>query len=208
MASSPAKFFTLDSFELEGKRVYLRVDINSPINPISGEVMGLTRFMSHLDTIRELHNSKVVIVGHQSRPGKDDFTSLKTHAEQLEKITGRPIEFIDSLFGSDARNRIRHMENGEIIMLENTRFYTEETDIDPMDADLAESTHFVKNLSELFDYYVIDAFPTIHRAQTSLGCGHGFKDFPGAHRKLFDFIHPHRPIEEYCLGFPDFLHKT
>ncbi len=168
MASSPAKFFTLDSFDLEGKRVYLRVDINSPINPISGEVMGLNRFMSHLDTIRELHNSKLVVVAHQSRPGKDDFTSLKTHAEQMEKITGRPIEFIDSLFGSEARNKIRHMEDGEIIMLENTRFYTEETDIDPMDAELAESTHFVKNLSELFDYYVIDAFPTIHRAQTSL----------------------------------------
>ena len=168
MASSPAKFFTLDDFDLEGKRVYLRVDINSPINPISGEVMGLSRFTSHLETIRELHSSKLVIVGHQSRPGKDDFTSLKTHAEQLEKLTGRPIMFLDSLFGTEARNSIRHMEDGEIIMLENTRFYTEETDIDPMDADLAESTHFVKNLSELFDYYVIDAFPTIHRAQTSL----------------------------------------
>ncbi len=168
MASSPAKFFTLDHFDLEGKRIYLRVDINSPINPISGEVMGLSRFMSHLETIRELSNSKLVIVGHQSRPGKEDFTSLRTHAEQLEKLTGRPIKFLDSLFGSEARNSIRKMENGEIIMLENTRFYSEETAIDPMEADLAESTHFVKNLSELFDYYVIDAFPTIHRAQTSL----------------------------------------
>ena len=168
MASSPARFFTLDDFELEGKRIYLRVDINSPINPITGEVMGLSRFISHLDTIRELHKSKVVIVAHQSRPGKDDFTSLHTHAEHLEKITGRPIEFVDSLFGSDARNRIRRMEDGDIIMLENTRFYSEEVDIDAMDPELVESTHIVRNLSELFDYYVIDAFPTIHRAQTSL----------------------------------------
>lgn len=168
MSSSPAKFFTLDDFDLEGKRVYLRVDINSPINPITGEVMGLSRFMSHLDTIRELSRSKVVVVGHQSRPGKDDFTSLRTHSEHLEKLTGRPVEFIDSLFGTEARNKIRHMEDGDIIMLENTRFYSEEVSINAMDPELVESTHFVRNLGELFDYYVIDAFPTIHRSQTSL----------------------------------------
>lgn len=168
MASSPAKFFTLDQFDLEGKRVYLRVDINSPINPITGEVMGFSRFMSHIETISELHNSKLVIVAHQSRPGKDDFTSLRSHAEHLSRITGRQVDFVDSLFGSEARNRIRHMEDGDIIMLENTRFYSEEVDIKAMDADLVESTHIVKNLGELFDYYVIDAFPTIHRAQTSL----------------------------------------
>ncbi len=168
MAPSPAKFFTLDQFDLEGKRVYLRIDINSPINPISGEVMGLSRFISHLDTISELNKSKLVIAAHQSRPGKDDFTSLRTHSEQLEKLTGRPIQFVDSLFGTEARNKIRQMEDGDIILLENTRFYSEETGIDAMDADLVESTHIVKNLGELFDYFVIDAFPTIHRAQTSL----------------------------------------
>lgn len=168
MASSPAKFFTLDQFNLEGKRIYLRVDINSPINPISGEVMGLSRFMSHLNTISELHNSKLVIVAHQSRPGKDDFTSLRTHSEHLEKLTGRPVEFADSLFGLDVRNRIRRMEDGDILMLENTRFYSEEININAMDPELVESTHVVKNLGELFDYFVIDAFPTIHRAQTSL----------------------------------------
>ncbi len=168
MAFSPAKFFTLDQFNFQGKRVYLRIDINSPINPINGEVMGLSRFISHLDTIKELHNSKLVIVAHQSRPGKDDFTSLRKHAEQMEKLTGRSIQFVDSLFGSVARNSIRNMEDGEIIMLENTRFYSEETMIDAMDAQLVESSHFVRNLGELFDYFVIDAFPAIHRAQTSL----------------------------------------
>lgn len=168
MAFSPAKFFTLDQFDLEGKRVFLRIDVNSPINPINGEVMGLSRFVSHLPTINELHNTKLVIVAHQSRPGKDDFTSLRAHAEQLEKLTGRRIEFVDSLFGSFARGKIRAMNEGDIIMLENTRFYSEETGIDAMDSDLVESSHFVRNLGELFDYFVIDAFPAIHRAQTSL----------------------------------------
>ncbi|MCL4480790.1 MAG: phosphoglycerate kinase, partial [Candidatus Thermoplasmatota archaeon] len=94
------------------------------------------------------------------------FTSC--HAEQLEKLIGRSVEFVDSLFGSDARSRIRRMKPGDIIMLENSRFYSEEVDIDAEDIEVAESTHIVKNLVDLFDYFVIDAFPAIHRAQTSL----------------------------------------
>jgi phosphoglycerate kinase len=158
----------MDDFNFDGKRVYLRLDINSPIHPLSGDVMGASRFISHLDTIRELHNSKLVIVGHQSRPGKSDFTSMRKHAEQLEKLLGKPVQFVDSLFGSEVRNRIRKMNDGDIIMLENSRFYSEEVVVEADDIDIAESTHIVRNLGPLFDYFIIDAFPAIHRAQTSL----------------------------------------
>ena len=168
MSVTPDKFFTMDDFNFDGKRVYLRLDINSPIHPLSGDVMGASRFISHLDTIRELHNSKLVIVGHQSRPGKSDFTSMRKHAEQLEKLLGKPVQFVDSLFGSEARNRIRKMNDGDIIMLENSRFYSEEVVVEADDIDIAESTHIVRNLGPLFDYFIIDAFPAIHRAQTSL----------------------------------------
>ena len=161
-------FFTLDSFDLRGRHIYLRLDVNSPINPIDGNIMSSARFESHLDTLRDLSESMVVLVAHQSRPGKNDFTSLNRHAEKLERILGRPVEFIDSLFGKEVRNRIRKMEPGDIIMLENTRFYSEEVDIDAGDIDAVESTHIVRNLVDLFDYFVIDAFPAIHRAQTSL----------------------------------------
>ncbi|MCL4336064.1 MAG: phosphoglycerate kinase [Candidatus Thermoplasmatota archaeon] len=168
MSVTPDRFFTMDDFNFDGKRVYLRLDINSPIHPLSGDVMGASRFISHLDTIRELHNSKLVIVGHQSRPGKSDFTSMRKHAEQLEKLLGKPVQFVDSLFGSEVRNRIRKMNDGDIIMLENSRFYSEEVVVEADDIDIAESTHIVRNLGPLFDYFIIDAFPAIHRAQTSL----------------------------------------
>ena len=158
----------MDDFNFDGKRVYLRLDINSPINPLSGDVMGASRFISHLDTIRELHNSKLVIVGHQSRPGKSDFTSMRKHAEQLEKLLGKPVQFIDSMFGSEVRSRVRRMNDGDIIMLENSRFYSEEVVVEADDIDIVESTHIVRNLGPLFDYFIIDAFPAIHRAQTSL----------------------------------------
>ena len=161
-------FFTLDSFDLRGRHIFLRLDVNSPINPIDGNIMSSARFESHLETLRDLSESMVVLVAHQSRPGKNDFTSLNRHAEKLERILGRPVEFIDSLFGKEVRNRIRKMEPGDIIMLENTRFYSEEVDIDAGDIDAVESTHIVRNLVDLFDYFVIDAFPAIHRAQTSL----------------------------------------
>ncbi|MCL6090363.1 MAG: phosphoglycerate kinase [Candidatus Thermoplasmatota archaeon] len=168
MSVTPDRFFTMDDFNFDGKRVYLRLDINSPIHPLSGDVMGASRFISHLDTIRELHNSKLVIVGHQSRPGKSDFTSMRKHAEQLEKLLGKPVQFVDSLFGSEVRNRIRKMNDGDIMMLENSRFYSEEVVVEADDIDIAESTHIVRNLGPLFDYFIIDAFPAIHRAQTSL----------------------------------------
>lgn len=168
MSRYTGKFFTLDDFDLKGKLVYLRLDINSPINPISGTIMSNARFVSHLETIRELSVSRLVLVAHQSRPGKNDFTSLRNHAEQLEKLIGRPVEFVDSLFGSEVRSRIRKMRPGDIIMLENSRFYSEEVDIDAEDIDTVESTHIVRNLSDLFDYFVIDAFPAIHRSQTTL----------------------------------------
>lgn len=168
MSPGGKRFFVLDDFNLKGATVFLRIDINSPISPIDGSILDDSRFMSHLDTISELKDSKLVIACHQSRPGKSDFTSLMRHSEILEKITGRKIRFIDSLFSSEVIRGIREMKPGDVIMLENTRFYSEEIDIDPSDLEAVEGTNFVKNLSGVFDYYVIDAFPTIHRAQVSL----------------------------------------
>ena len=168
MSPGGKRFFVLDDFNLKGATVFLRIDINSPISPIDGSILDDSRFMSHLDTISELKDSKLVIACHQSRPGKSDFTSLMRHSEILEKITGRKIRFIDSLFSSEVIRGIREMKPGDVIMLENTRFYSEEIDIDPSDLEAVEGTNFVKNLSAVFDYYVIDAFPTIHRAQVSL----------------------------------------
>ncbi len=168
MAHAQKRFYVMDDFDLRGKTVFLRVDINSPISPADGSILDHSRFMSHLDTIGELSESKLVIAAHQSRPGKDDFTSLYRHSQELEMITGRKVRFIDSLFGHEVTRAVREMADGDILMLENTRFYSEEVVIDPEDIETMEHTHLVRNLSSLFDYYIIDAFPAIHRAQTSL----------------------------------------
>ncbi|SMD30832.1 phosphoglycerate kinase [Picrophilus oshimae] len=159
-------FFTMDDFDLDGKRIYLRIDINSPVNPETGEILDDSRFRAYSKTINELKSSKVVIVSHQSRPGKNDFTSLMGHARYMSNIIKKEIKFIDSLFSHDAINAISNMSAGDIIMLENSRFYSEET----LNADFEtiKNTHIVRRLSPLFDYYVIDAFPAIHRAQTTL----------------------------------------
>ncbi len=164
-------FFTMDDFDFADKTIYLRIDINSPINPITDEILDDSRFKSYIDTLNELNNSKTVIVAHQGRPGESDFISLKYHALHLSKIIKRDIEFVDSLFGENVKKSIREMKNGDIIMLENSRFYSEEVSIN-FDDETVENTHIVKSLSPLFDYYIIDSFATIHRPQTTLT---GFK---------------------------------
>lgn len=161
-------YFTMDDFDFSGKTVFLRLDINSPINPASGEVMGYSRFKAHLQTIRELDNARLVLVSHQSRPGKDDFTSLKDHAFHLSTMLRKKISFYDHLFGSRVTDAIRDMKDGDIIMLENSRFYSEEVSLKNADLETMISSHIVKNLSPLFDYYIIDAFPAIHRNQITL----------------------------------------
>jgi phosphoglycerate kinase len=160
-------FYTMDDFDFNGKRVYLRIDINSPINPINGEILDDTRFGHYMETIKELKNSKVVIVAHQGRPGDSDFVSLRPHARYLGRMLNREVKFIDALIGTEPEKAIREMKNGDIIMLENSRFYSEEVVITD-DGNSLQNTHIVKNLSQLFDYYIIDAFAAIHRAQTTL----------------------------------------
>lgn len=168
MAEESGKFFTLDSFDLKGKTVLLRLDLNSPIHPITGEILSESRLKSHVRTINDLKSSRVVILAHQSRPGKNDFISLREHSRRLQRLVGRKITFVDSLFNSSAVNEISKMKDGDILMLENTRFYSEDVSIDSTDYDILESTNFVKNLSQVTDYFVNDAFPAIHRPQTSL----------------------------------------
>lgn len=162
------KFFTLDDYDLTDKTVLLRLDINSPIHPLTGEIMGDARFRSHIPTIDRLKNSKVVILAHQSRPGKADFTSLESHARRLERLLGRRVKYIDSICGPTALNAIRAMKSGDILMLENTRFFSEDVTFEKEDLESMETSNMVRNLSSVVDVFVNDAFPAIHRHQTSL----------------------------------------
>ena len=114
------QFKTMDDVDFESKTVLVRVDVNSPVDPLSGDLLDDTRMVLHSTTISELSDrgARVVIIAHQSRPGKSDFTTLKQHAEVLSNITGKEVQYVDSIFSSYVKNTIKNMVNGEIILLE------------------------------------------------------------------------------------------
>lgn len=161
-------FKTMDDYDFEGKTVLVRVDVNSPVDPIEGELLDDTRMVLHSTTIRELSDdgAKVVLIAHQSRPGKSDFTTLKQHALSLSNIIGKDVQYVDSIFSKETQNIISNMVNGEIILLENVRFYSEE--MPKLTPEEQANTHMVKTLAPLCDYFINDAFATAHRSQTSL----------------------------------------
>lgn len=159
-------FYTLEDLNTDDKTVLLRIDINSPLNPETGEILDDTRFKSHKKTIYALDDSKVILLAHQSRPAKIDFTTLKSHRSKLEEVLNKPVEYVEDIIGRSAREKIKNMENGDIVLLENVRFLSEEV-IDMPPAKMVQ-TIFVKTLSNLADFYINDAFAVSHRAQPSI----------------------------------------
>jgi phosphoglycerate kinase len=157
---------TIRELGCEGKTVLLRLDLNSPIDPTSNHILDDKRFREHLPTIHALSGSRVVIVTHQSRPGKKDFTPLEAHAEKLEHLLGKPVTYVDSIFGRHAREAVHAMKVGEVLMLENVRFNAEENLT--LKPEEAKKTHLVKKLSAMADVFVNDAFGTAHRSQPTV----------------------------------------
>ncbi len=150
---------TLDSFDFKGKRVLVRVDINSEIR--NGKVVLSERIKQSATTINELikKKAKVVVIAHQGRPGSKDFISLRQHAALLNKFV--KIKFIDDIIGKKALTAIQNLKEGEAILLQNIRFSKEE--LNP-----GKNNRLVGTLAPLFDYYVNDAFSVSHREQSSI----------------------------------------
>lgn len=149
------KFYTMDDFDYSGSRVLVRVDINSPVDPHTGRILDDTRMRLHSKTLKELvdENAKVAILAHQSRPGKRDFTTMEEHSKVLSNILDMPVTYVEDIFGCAARESIRNMENGDIILLENVRFYSEE--VLKRDPKVQAETHLVRKLSSVVDYYIM-----------------------------------------------------
>lgn len=162
------QFYTIDDFDMDNKTVLVRVDINSPVDPNTGSLLDDTRIKLHAGTIDEISKkgAKTVILAHQSRPGKNDFTTLQQHAQSLSKLLKRPVGYVDDIFGSNARERIKKMKKGDILLLENVRFYSEE--ILKRDPKEQAKTHMVRKLTPVVDYFINDAFAAAHRSQPSL----------------------------------------
>ncbi|UCC93331.1 MAG: phosphoglycerate kinase [Thermoplasmata archaeon] len=159
---------TLDDIDLRGRTVIVRVDINSPVNPTDGSFLDITRFRSSLPTLRELAASKLVVLAHQSRPGKADYMTMREHARVLGRLLNRPVKYVDDLIGSRAQREIRTMEVGEVLVMENTRMYAEEVALKGKSIQELGRTHMVRNLANATDAFVTDAFAAAHRAQPSL----------------------------------------
>ena len=162
------EFNTIDDFDVEDKTVLVRIDINSPVDPSSGIILDDTRLKLHAQTVKDLSNkgAKVVLLAHQSRPGKKDFSTLAQHAEALSDILNLRVKYIDSLFSNSAKQAIKALRPHEILLLENARFYSEETlSRSPLEQS---KTHLVTQLTPLIDYFVNDAFAAAHRSQPSL----------------------------------------
>ncbi len=158
---------TLDDLDVDGTIVGVRVDVNSPIGD-DGTLADDARLRAHVDTLSELleRGGRVAVLAHQGRPGGDDFVSLESHADRLSELLGQPVDYVDATFSAAARDAIRDLENGDCLVLENTRFYSEEyMEFDP---ERAARTHLVEGLEPVLDAYVNDAFAAAHRSQPSL----------------------------------------
>ncbi|GAB6946610.1 phosphoglycerate kinase [Vulcanisaeta sp. JCM 16161] len=149
-------------------RVLVRVDMNVPINRDSGEILDEYRIEAHSRTIKHLVDSglPVVVVTHQGRPGDPEFVSLEMHAKVLSKYLGMEVHFVDDVMGPKAREEISRLRPGEVLMLDNLRFISEEV-IEGEPQKLA-NTYLVRRLAPLFNYFILDAFATAHRSQPSI----------------------------------------
>jgi phosphoglycerate kinase len=159
-------FRTLDDADVAGKRVLLRVDLNVPTE--SGRVTDATRIERVASTITEIADKggKVILLAHFGRPkgGPDGANSLKPVAAAVAHIIKRPVAFATDCIGKTAADAIAKMKNGDVLLLENTRFHKGEEKNDPAHVDA---------LAKLGDVYVNDAFSAAHRAHaTTEGLAH------------------------------------
>ncbi len=160
------RFLTLDDVVTSGKTVFVRVDINSPLDPKTKQIIDDTRIRMTRYTLESLNDAKVVVGSHQGRPGDEDFTSLEAHAKLLQKHVTQRVRFVEDTIGPEAKQQIRDLKAGEILVLDNLRLCSEEN-ISATPEKLAD-TVMVRRLAPLFDVYVNDAFATAHRVQASI----------------------------------------
>ena len=159
-------FLTLDDVDVAGKTVFLRADINIPIDPSSKRILDAARIRAVAVTLKDLKGARVVLGSHQSRPGRYDFTSLELHARVLQMYHQGEVKYVDDVIGAEALSAIKSLEPGEVLVLNNLRMLEEENRRAP--AEELERTELVQTLSPFFDLTVNDAFAAAHRSQASL----------------------------------------
>ena len=152
---------SIKDIPVSGKRVIVRVDYNVPFDKITGNISDDSRMQLTLPSLRYLinQNAKIVLISHRGRPsGKSESLSLKPIGDHLSSLLGISVEALEDCIGDEVIKKTQSMDPGEIVLLENLRFYKEEEDNDQA---------FAVSLSQLGDYYVNEAFSVSHRAHAS-----------------------------------------
>jgi phosphoglycerate kinase len=151
---------SLSAADVSGKRVLIRADFNVPLDK-QGAITDDTRIRAALPTIQDLttKGAKVILTSHFGRPkGVDESLRLTPVAERLAQLLGKPVVKTNDCIGPDADSAVAAMKDGDVVLLENVRFYPEEEKNDP---------EFARKLASVADLYVNDAFGTAHRAHAS-----------------------------------------
>jgi phosphoglycerate kinase len=170
-----AGILTLDDFDFRDKTVILRVDINSPIDPKTRNLADDNRIRKSAPTMRELAEAgaRVAMLAHQGdTEDYQNLISLEQHASRLSEVLDRLVNFVDDVCGPTARERVRALRRGELLLLNNVRYLTEEVStfvnfVKLTPRQLAD-TWLVRSLAPLADYFVCEAFAAAHRSAPSL----------------------------------------
>jgi phosphoglycerate kinase len=155
---------TVRDLKVQGKRVFARVDYNVPLEEKDGQMVitDATRIVETLPTLRLLieQGGKIILTAHLGRPkGKrEPSMSLRPVAAKLADLLGRPVAFVDDCIGEKVEQTVSVMKPGDVVLLENVRYYNEEEANDPV---------FAEKLAKVADVYVNDAFGAAHRAHAS-----------------------------------------
>jgi phosphoglycerate kinase len=163
------KLPSVRDISVEEKKVFMRIDINVPIDPDTGEILDDHRIRVHAKYIKEFaekYKPALVIGSHQGRPGSPDFTTMEKHYELLRKYSGLDIKYVEDVMGPAALRAIKELKPGEVLLLDNLRLVAEEVLEAP--PEVQANTIFAKRIASSVDVYVNDAFATSHRSQPSI----------------------------------------
>ena len=183
---------TIKNIDFKNKKALIRVDYNVPLND-KFQITDDTRIRAALPTVNYIleQGGSVILMSHLGRPkGIDNKFSLNHIVNHLSELLGRPVIFVNDCMGIEAWDKARKLQPGEVMLLENLRFYPEEK---------AGDIEFSKKLSSLADVYVNDAFGTAHRAHASTTVIAQF--FPDD--KCFGFL-----LEKELAGIDKVLHQS
>jgi phosphoglycerate kinase len=156
---------TLDDLD-GGQRVLVRLDLNSPV--AVGVVEDNRRFARHAGTIAELidEGHEIALLAHQGRPGRDTFVTLEQHAEILAEHLDHHVEYVPDTMGQTALDAIHHLDEGEVILLENVRMT--DSELPERDPAAHAKSELVQTLASEFDAYINDAYSAAHRKHASI----------------------------------------